>query len=226
MNNTGFDASFGNRLTTQTKFKALDKKITSSKKTSSIPLNTSYIARPYLGTLTENSQEYLLKPLYHPYTCLFIRQLSKFGADGLYRPDIDSSKVDDEDLYQQKTPHSGYDFDELYGPTDSVIKEYPVEKIDFSLLSPYGLFNNEMFFYSPMLIATRLMQNQKFEDARKWFHYIFDPTSTQGQGGARIWRYSVFANTYNQLMSGIFISCFLVMRKVFSTISRMDSASI
>jgi hypothetical protein len=29
-----------------------------------------------------------------------------------------------------------------------------------------------------MLIATRLSENQQFEDAQEWFHYIFNPTNS------------------------------------------------
>jgi 3-dehydroquinate dehydratase len=36
-----------------------------------------------------------------------------------------------------------------------------------------------LFFHAPLMIACRLMQNQKFEDAMYWFHYIFDPTNIE-----------------------------------------------
>ena len=41
----------------------------------------------------------------------------------------------------------------------------------------------------PLLIATRLSQNQNFEEARKWFHYIFDPTKApeNDEGAERFW---------------------------------------
>ena len=56
------------------------------------------------------------------------------------------------------------------------------EQIDFDHDSPYGSYNWELFFHIPLLIATRLMQNQRFAEARRWFHYIFDPTCTDGEG--------------------------------------------
>ena len=41
----------------------------------------------------------------------------------------------------------------------------------------YGGYNWELFFHIPLLIATRLTQNQRYAEARHWFHYIFDPTA-------------------------------------------------
>ena len=35
---------------------------------------------------------------------------------------------------------------------------------------------------------TRLMQNQRFAEARRWFHYIFDPTHTGGETPERFWK--------------------------------------
>ena len=43
---------------------------------------------------------------------------------------------------------------------------------------PYGVYNWELFFHLPMLIAERLTQNLDFENALKWYHYVFDPKQT------------------------------------------------
>ncbi len=149
-----------------------------------------------------SDSEFQFSPLYHAYSCLYTRQLLRKGTSRFYQPDAASGLDDDEDLKQQRTPNSSYDFDSLYQPTDSVALEYPIERIDFNLSHPYGMYNNEMFFYIPMLVATRFMQDQQFERARDWFHYIFDPTCTQGTGGSRVWRYRTFANTHDQILSG------------------------
>ena len=57
----------------------------------------------------------------------------------------------------------------------------------------------ELFFHVPILIATRLMQNQRFADARRWFHYVFDPTSTDGKDSERFWKIKPF---YNEQLEG------------------------
>ena len=72
------------------------------------------------------------------------------------------------------------DFEPQYLPTDHVEEPYPIADVDFSYGGAYSVYNWELFFHIPLLIATRLSQNQKFEDARRWFHYIFDPTTDSG----------------------------------------------
>jgi hypothetical protein len=44
-----------------------------------------------------------------------------------------------------------------------------------------------------LLVAERLRANQRFAAARKWFHYIFDPTgSSPGDIPQRYWRMKPF----------------------------------
>ncbi|MEU0561553.1 hemopexin repeat-containing protein [Dactylosporangium sp. NPDC006015] len=42
--------------------------------------------------------------------------------------------------------------------------------------SANGLYYWEIFFHAPLLIANALNGAQRFEDARRWYEYIFDPT--------------------------------------------------
>ncbi|NET40671.1 hemopexin repeat-containing protein [Okeania sp. SIO2B3] len=46
--------------------------------------------------------------------------------------------------------------------------------LDFN--SANGLYYWELFFHAPFLIAQTLNADQKFEEAKKWYEYIFDPT--------------------------------------------------
>ena len=46
------------------------------------------------------------------------------------------------------------------------------------------VYNWELFFHAPLYIAQLLSQNQQFEDAQTWFHYIFDPTRQGPDAGA------------------------------------------
>ena len=64
-----------------------------------------------------------------------------------------------------------------YKPTYRVPLSYPKEDVDFDYGGAYALYNWELFFHAPLLIAARLSKNQQFEAAQKWFHYIFDPTA-------------------------------------------------
>ncbi|MCK8521359.1 neuraminidase-like domain-containing protein [Aquimarina sp. D1M17] len=42
-----------------------------------------------------------------------------------------------------------------------------------------GTYFREIFFHIPFLIANHLNSQKKFEDAQRWYHYIFDPTSNK-----------------------------------------------
>lgn len=76
-----------------------------------------------------------------------------------------------------------------YKPDLMVVNPYPVEEVDFSYSGAYSLYNWEIFFHIPLLIADRLSTNQKFEDAMKWFHYIFNPTDASNRPSPqRFWR--------------------------------------
>ena len=53
---------------------------------------------------------------------------------------------------------------------------YPSRDVDFTDAGAFSPYNRELFFHAPLLIAVRLSQNQRFEEAQRWFHYIFNPT--------------------------------------------------
>jgi len=113
----------------------------------------------------ENFQEkkYSFQTFYHPYACDYIKTLYIKGIESLYTKEV-----------QNSIPK--YIFTETdYNPTKLVQLPYPKEEVDFSYTGSYSSYNWELFFHTPLLIATRLTQNQKFEEARKWFHYIFNP---------------------------------------------------
>lgn len=89
-------------------------------------------------------------------------------------------------------------FNYNYVPNSMVYGLLPSGKVDFDFSGTTSIYNWELFFHTPMLIAKRLSDNQQFADARKWFHYIFDPTSTIDDTGvptgikARFWRFRPF----------------------------------
>lgn len=85
-------------------------------------------------------------------------------------------------------------FVEFYAP-DRVVEPHPVEGIDFSRSGAYASYNWELFFHAPLLIAVRLMQNGRHEDAIGYLQLIFDPTSggsATGDGPSRYWQFLPF----------------------------------
>lgn len=127
---------------------------------------------------------YLFRVFYHPHVCFFLKQLYVNGIDGLLLRDV-------QQLNKNRYPDlRRFDFNETYAPTDVVndgsyvdldLPElerhgYPREDVDFTRDGSYSSYNWELFFHAPFLIATRLADNQRFEEALRWFHYIFNPT--------------------------------------------------
>jgi GH18 family chitinase len=86
-------------------------------------------------------------------------------------------------------------FEAQYQPNKHYISPYtfPLENVDFTPTGAYSIYNWELFFHIPLLIATQLSANQQFEDAQKWFHYIFNPISSSNDSGPqRYWKFLPF----------------------------------
>lgn len=97
------------------------------------------------------------------------------------------------------------DFNNTYAPT-SYVNSFqgtylPTNSVDFRESSPTSLYNWELFFHIPMLIANKLMQDQKFEEARKWYHFVFDPTVGDAGSVADFWNYPVFYDNANTIVT-------------------------
>lgn len=86
------------------------------------------------------------------------------------------------------------DFQAQYTPDPNNVQHpYPVKNIDFTPGGAYSLYNWELFFHAPLMIAIHLSQNQKFQDAQNWFHYIFNPSdNSPGPTPQRFWKVAPF----------------------------------
>jgi hypothetical protein len=84
--------------------------------------------------------------------------------------------------------------DTQYNPSqDLVERPYPVKDLDFTSSGAYSVYNWELFYHVPLTIAINLSKNQRFEEAQKWFHYIFDPTDdSDGPTPERYWKVKPF----------------------------------
>jgi hypothetical protein len=109
---------------------------------------------------------------YHPFVDLFIKELNMWGIGGLLNRRI---QVDPASIPGGSAPFNFAD----YQPEAAVVATpHPGEDVDFSYIGAYSSYNWELFFHAPFYIANKLSANQRFEEALEWFHYIFDPTST------------------------------------------------
>lgn len=162
--------------------------------------NTQEVLDPlwkiYVETLepirkSANYRKYTFQSFYHSYVCTMIKQLNRYGIEGLLDPKADTEEG--LNLLRQSASQSTYSFSNTYDPQNRLVdKNHPKEGFDFDFNSPYGVYNWELFFHGPLLIASKLTQNQKFEEAQKWLHYIFDPTETSGDAPARYWKIKPF----------------------------------
>lgn len=118
---------------------------------------------------------------YHPYTDELIERLNLNGLNALLDP------VYLETLDAPLSPA-------VYTLGANALTPFPRHKIDVADDGPYAPYNWELFFHIPVLIATHLSKNQRFEEAQRWFHYVFDPTSndTSVPVPRRFWRFLRF----------------------------------
>ncbi|HET8924381.1 MAG TPA: choice-of-anchor D domain-containing protein [Candidatus Acidoferrum sp.] len=108
---------------------------------------------------------------FHPHICAFIESLNRDGIHGLL---ILGNQQLTNDGIGSNTPTV---FQHQYSPIQSVVvPPYPIENVDFGYGGAYDIYNWELFFHAPMLVAGRLASNQKFQDAQQWYHYVFNPT--------------------------------------------------
>ena len=148
---------------------------------------------------------------YHPYVCFLIKQLYMKGLDGMMKRDVQL-------LDQSKFPEIvKFDFSASYSPTWVVNNDdtrvvpspldpdtltnpgYPKETMDFNAWGSYSEYNWELFYHAPMLIAQKLSNNQQFEEATRWYHYIFNPTDASAYTSPqRFWNTKPFFIRANQ----------------------------
>jgi hypothetical protein len=120
---------------------------------------------------------YFFHVFYHPFTALFWNQLSAGGFDLLYDPNLQqhADQIDPSgaDVFSFQTgynpvPLVQWDHDDVTGQDRQFL--------DFGPSAAFSVYNWELFYHVPLYIAQLLSQNQQFEDAQNWFHYIFNPT--------------------------------------------------
>lgn len=83
-----------------------------------------------------------------------------------------------------------------YNPSELVQQPYPVKDLDFTSSGAYSIYNWELFYHVPITIAIHLSKNQRFAEAQRWFHYLFDPTDdSEGPTPERFWKVRPFQYT-------------------------------
>ncbi len=154
-------------------------------------------ARNYLGQSALalfQMRQFHFKNFYHPFVCDFVRLVANplQGIPGLMRRET-------------QLKDSGFSFKQTYQPTFRVVAPstenfYPKEVVDFSPDGAYSSYNWELFFHAPLLIANALSRDQRFEEAREWYHFIFNPIGVDsaipgGSAMSKFWITKPFFDT-------------------------------
>jgi hypothetical protein len=118
-------------------------------------------------------RQFEFRNYYHPFVCDF--------AKLVYNPLLGIPALMSRDT-QLKDTHM--DFLRTYQPTVWVVEPgtedyYPKEIVDFSPPGAYSCYNWELFYHAVLFIANSLSRNQRFEEARDWYHFIFNPIGTE-----------------------------------------------
>jgi hypothetical protein len=131
------------------------------------------------------SRRFHFKNFYHPFVCDFAK-LVRNPLKGI--PALMSRET--------QLKNSGFSFNLNYQPTSSVVEagtenHHPKEVVDFTPEGAYSPYNWELFFHTPLLIANTLSKNQRFEEARDWYHFIFNPIGVESAapGGSPMSKY-------------------------------------
>lgn len=135
----------------------------------------------YLGAvslLLFQFRQFHFKNFYHPFVCDFAKLIHN-PLKGI--PALMSRET--------QLKNTSFQFFNTYQPTPSVvwapddpkIPAYPKEDVDFTPDGAYSPYNWELFFHTPLLIANSLSKNQRFEEARDWYHFIFNPIGVESK---------------------------------------------
>jgi hypothetical protein len=128
---------------------------------------------------------------YHPFTGDFIAKLNKTGIGGFL--DVDFQDRLDKPFFDEYQPTPN-------GTDETMFIEEPTTDLDLYTDGAYAVYNWELFFHAPLLVAVHLSKNQRYAEAQKWFHYIFDPTSNDpvtvpNKPHLRFWKFLSFRKT-------------------------------
>jgi hypothetical protein len=128
-----------------------------------------------------------------------VQQLNKESLAGMLDPSF-LAGLDQSSEADKAAPNSLFKlFKDFYTAIDnnSLVDLVKVEgfpkDIDLRHGGAYANYNWELFFHIPLTIAVHLSKNQRFAEAQRWFHLIFDPTCTDDvPTPKRFWKFLAF----------------------------------
>jgi hypothetical protein len=136
-------------------------------------------------------RQFHFKNYYHPFVCNFAKLVYNplAGIPALMSRDTQLTNSGFRFFAEyQPTP---FVVEPTYDPADPNSEYYPEEIVDFSPDGAYASYNWELFYHAPLFIANSLSKNQRFEEARDWYHFIFNPIGVESSvaGGSAMSKY-------------------------------------
>lgn len=129
---------------------------------------------------------YTFENFSHPFVEALISQLNRKSIAGMLDPAF-LAKLEDHLFFQAQYPS--------HPSSTTQVQSHPHE-IDVAPGGAYASYNWELFYHVPVAIAVHLSKAQRFAEAQKWFHYVFDPTSTEGgHAPERWWKFIAFKHS-------------------------------
>lgn len=132
---------------------------------------------------------YNFNNFFHPYVGEFIKRLNKGELEEFLRSDIE--------IGEKNFFYSTYTIPAEHNKlrSNTHIKGFP-KTIDLSVGGAYAIYNWEIFYHVPITVATHLSKNQRFLEAQKWFHFVFNPLTDEKEDPqnptARYWNFKYF----------------------------------
>jgi hypothetical protein len=141
---------------------------------------------------------YTFTNFFHPFVGELVAKLNTDSLSGMLDPAFHESLAEKVPSPPASDTLFAYFSDFYQKPaSENLVKGegFPRE-IDVSDHGPYANYNWELFFHIPLTIAVHLSKTQRFAEAQRWFHYIFDPTSNDQSVDPtkRFWKFLAFRN--------------------------------
>jgi hypothetical protein len=160
------------------------------------------------ATVVSRELTYRFHAHFHPYVADLLHDLVARSVRGLQAADTEYDRTAPPLPDGRLRPRL---YEELFAPggeydaTDLVEAAFrPVKELDFATEGAYAVYNWELFYHVPLAVAIHLSRNQRFEEAQRWFHYVFDPTD-DGTDPApdRFWKVRPFHRADVQLIEAV-----------------------
>ena len=146
-------------------------------------MNANTVSFTYLGAGINAAR------FYHPYTHDLLSKINTGPLDKFFGYNL--------------TDIPGGDKADAFGAFDND-NSAATPNIYHELKRPYSLYNWELFFHTPTLLADALSKAQQFEEAMKWYHFVFNPIADGNQPN-RFWQFAPFRELNSQrILDSIF----------------------